>query len=241
MLKVLVILFLFIILFLVNLDSIEDKCTFLRIFKRNINWLEHIVEIYSPLFFAVIIIGVIIWSVFKLSLSVKSISFAGFEISLKDTDKTVKNNIKNYLNTKRSLFYIKPEYDNICEVFDSYHNVYDFLRSQLLQYEDKNKTSSLFYLEIQVMLKELNEFLTVHQSNYRRWFAFSEKKNENLFCTLGELQKEYPKFDILMNDFTKINEAMCKHAEVFGIDMLDWEYEKTHDNNEGNENENDIK
>ena len=61
-----------------------------------------------------------------LSISVKGVSFAGFEITLKDTDKAVKNNIKNYLNTKRSLFYIKTEYDNFCEVFDSYHGIYDF-------------------------------------------------------------------------------------------------------------------
>lgn len=68
------------------------------------------------------------------------------------------------------------------------------------------------------------------------WFAFYEKKKEDSFVSLGELQKEYPQFDILMHDFQILNEAMRKHAESFDIDMLDWEYEKITNDCEGNEN-----
>lgn len=217
--QIIIALIIFFLLFFVDLDYLEDKCTFLRIFKLNVNWLEQLIESYTSLFILTVVVAFIIWAMFTLSISVKGVSFAGFEITLKDTDKAVKNNIKNYLNTKRSLFYIKTEYDNFCEVFDSYHGIYDFLRNQLLEFEDKKKTSSMYYSEIQTMLKELNRFLTVHQSDYRRWFAFYEKKKEDSFVSLGELQKEYPQFDILMHDFQILNEAMRKHAESFDIDM----------------------
>lgn len=225
-----------IILFLVDLNSLEDKCAFLTIFKTNVDLLENIVETYSPLFWATIILIAIIWSMFKISISIKGVSFAGFDVALKDSDKVVKSNIKNYLNTKRSLFYIKPEFDNICEVFDSYHSIYDFLRTQLLEFEDKKRVDSLFYSEIQNMLKELNKLLTVHQSNYRRWFAFFEKNNAETFITLGELQKQYPEFDIMMRDIEELNKSMRKHAKLFGIDMLDWEYEKIIYNCDENKN-----
>ena len=231
-----VIVFIILLLFFVDLDYLEDKCTFLRTFKLNVNWFEHLIESYTSLFIFIVVVAFIIWAMFTLSISVKGVSVAGFEITLKDTDKAVKNNIRNYLNTKRSLFYIKAEYDNFCEVFDSYHGIYDFLRNQLLEFEDKKKTSSMYYFEIQTMLKELNRFLTVHQSDYRRWFAFYEKKEEDSFVSLGEFQKKYPQFNILMHDFVELNKTMRKHAESFDIDVLNWEYEKITNECERKEN-----
>ena len=98
-----------IILFSVNLDEIENKMCFLKTFKGNINWLNNIVERYSQLFVAMILLIGIIGAAIKLSVSISGVSFAGIEIALKDVDTTVKNKVRNYLNTKRSLFYIKPK------------------------------------------------------------------------------------------------------------------------------------
>ena len=142
-----------IILSTVDLDAIEDKLIFLKVFKLNINWLNHIVESYAQLFIGTIILIAIVGAAVKLSVSISGVSFAGFEITLKDTDANVKNKVRNYLNTKRSLFYIKPEYDNIWEVFTSYYAIYDFLRGQLLEFENRKKTDSRLYCEIQNMLK----------------------------------------------------------------------------------------
>lgn len=224
--KSIVITLIFAILFFVNIDAIEDKCVFLRIFKQNVKWIEHIVESYSPLFLATIVMTIIFWSMFKLSISVNKISFAGVDISLKDSDKAVKNAVKNYLNTKRSLFFFKSEYDNICEVFDSYHCIYDFLRAQMHEFEGKEKIDSIVYLEIQEMLRELNKFLTLYQSDFRRWFAFYERKNTESFISLGEFQKKYPRFDELINDFCDLNKSMRRHSQFFGVTILDWEYDK---------------
>lgn len=171
----------------------------------------------------------IIVAVAKLSVSVSGVSFAGLEITLKDTDANVKNRVRNYLNTKRSLFYIKPEYDNICEVFTSYYAIYDFLRGQILEFENKKKTNSKLYCEIQNMLKELNIFLTMHQSDYRRWFTWYEKRNEEYYVPLAEVQKAYPSYEILIRDFIKLNLSMQEHAKVFDINMLDWENDNASD------------
>ena len=159
----------------------------------------------------------------KLSVSVKGVSFAGIEVALKDIDENVKNSVRNYLNTKRSLFNFKPEYDNICEVFNSYYAIYDFLRGQLLEFEKRNKTDSKLYSEIQNMLKELNKFLTMYQSDYRRWFAWYESQNGENYVPLAEFQKDYPSYDTLIQHFKKLNISMQKSAEVFDINILDWE------------------
>ena len=203
------------------------KCVFLQTFKANILWFKYLVETYSQLFLAVVIFSVVLWAAFNISISVNNISFSGFDISLKDSDKAVKNRVKNYLNTKRSLFMFKPEYDNICEVFDSYHCIYDFLRTQMLEFEGKKKNKSTVYAEMQKMLGELNKFLTINQSDYRRWFALYERKNTDSYITLWEAQKEYPRFNKLMQDFASLNKSMRFHAQLFNIDILDWDYEIT--------------
>ena len=95
--QIIIALIIFFLLFFVDLDYLEDKCTFLRIFKLNVNWLEQLIESYTSLFILTVVVAFIIWAMFTLSISVKGVSFAGFEITLKDTDKAVKNNIKNYL------------------------------------------------------------------------------------------------------------------------------------------------
>ena len=93
--QIIIALIIFFLLFFVDLDYLEDKCTFLRIFILNVNWLEHLIESYTSLFILTVVVAFIIWAMFTLSISVKGVSFAGFEITLKDTDKAVKNNIKN--------------------------------------------------------------------------------------------------------------------------------------------------
>lgn len=220
-----------IILSTVDLDAIEDKLIFLKVFKLNINWLNHIVESYAQLFIGTIILIAIVGAAVKLSVSISGVSFAGFEITLKDTDANVKNKVRNYLNTKRSLFYIKPEYDNICEVFTSYYAIYDFLRGQLLEFENRKKTDSRLYCEIQNMLKELNKFLTMYQSDYRRWFAWYEKQKEECYIPLAEFQKAYPSYDILIRHFKELNLSMQEHAKVFDINMLDWENDNADNTN----------
>ena len=53
-------LIIFFLLFFVDLDYLEDKCTFLRIFKLNVNWLEQLIESYTSLFILTVVVAFII-------------------------------------------------------------------------------------------------------------------------------------------------------------------------------------
>lgn len=139
---IMVIIALWFVLFTVDIDALENQWKVLVIFKRNIRWMEGLVETFSPLAIFALLLVFAIWAISKFSFSVNGFSIAGIEISLKDTDKFVKTNVRNFLNTKRSLFFLKPEYDNFNDVFLSYYSVYDFLRSQLLLFEGKSITKS---------------------------------------------------------------------------------------------------
>ena len=75
------------------------------------------------------------------------------------------------------------------------------------------------------MIKELNDFLTKHQSNYRRWYSYLEKHDEQNFYLkpIGELQKEYQNYDQLRNDFEKLNKFFTENvAGEFDINIVKW-------------------
>lgn len=217
---IMVIIALWFVLFTVDIDALENQWKVLVIFKRNIRWMEGLVETFSPLAIFALLLVFAIWAISKFSFSVNGFSIAGIEISLKDTDKFVKTNVRNFLNTKRSLFFLKPEYDNFNDVFLSYYSVYDFLRSQLLLFEGKSITKSSVYNDVQDMLSKMNQFLTKYQSDYRRWY---EKKSNDEFVFLEVLQSQYDKYEELVKEFEKINFFMQEKAKVFDIDMLEWE------------------
>ena len=80
-------------------------------------------------------------------------------------------------------------------------------------------------------MKELNKFLTMYQSDYRRWFAWYEKQKEECYIPLAEFQKAYPSYDILIRHFKELNLSMQEHAKVFDINMLDWENDNADNTN----------
>lgn len=90
---------------------------------KNIKFINDVITHYL----LVIIIIVVIWCwIFirnHMNISVPKISFAGIEINLKNIDGIVKANIRNYLNTKRTLFAIDFKIDNFDDVFESYHQI----------------------------------------------------------------------------------------------------------------------
>lgn len=205
------------ILLLLDLDATINKIVFLDVFKRNVSWLENLVDTYTPLLIFTIIIVFIIWANVKLSVSITGCSFGGIDISLKATENEVKNNMRNFLNTKRSLFCIEPAYDNFYDVLASYYSVYEFLRLQLLTFENSHKKDGEMYKELQQMIKELNVFLTRYQSDYRRWY---EKENEKEFIPLAKLQPNYSKYEEMLEGFKLVNMSMQKHAQVIGVNTF---------------------
>ena len=203
-----------------DLNTLFDSFRCLNILKKNMYWIESIIETFTPMAVLGIIVVFAVWAKIKLSFTVTGCSIGGVEISLKNVEEEAKSNIRNYLNTKRSLFVTELEYDNFADVFASYHAVYEYLREQLLLFDGHKKIGSGIYKEIQHMLKELNFFLTKYQSDYHRWY---EKKCEDDFVPLVILQKEYPKYTDLVAGFKEINTIMKEAAKIFEIDTFSWE------------------
>lgn len=205
------------ILVFVDISELIGKCTYLATLKNNLFWLERVLDTFTPLFVLILIMIFIVWAKTNLSITITSCSVGGVEVSLRDIEGEVKYNVKNFLNTKRSLFKIYPEYDNFYDVFASYYDIYEFLRSQLMLFTSSNKQDSNIYKALQDMLKELNCFLTKYQSDYRRWY---ENEIEKEFVPLSELQKSYTKYDEIVKAFVELNYKMNSRAEIFGVDTF---------------------
>lgn len=203
-----------------DLNALFDSLKWLDVFKKNMYWIEGIIDTFTSMAVLVIVVSFVAWAKMKLSFTVTGCSVGGVEISLNNVEEETKRNIRNYLNTKRSLFVTEPEYDNFADVFTSYHAMYEYLREQLLLFDGHKKIASSTYKEIQNMLKELNFFLTKYQSDYHRWY---EKKCEDDFVPLATLQKEYPKYPDLVIGFEKINKIMQNAAKTFEVDTFSWE------------------
>ena len=105
------------LLFFCDLNALFDSLKWLDVFKKNMYWIESIIDTFTPMAVFVIVVGFVIWAKMKLSFTVTGCSVGGVEISLKNVEDEVKCNIRNYLNTKRSLFVTEPEYDNFADVF----------------------------------------------------------------------------------------------------------------------------
>lgn len=207
-------------MFFLDMQSVQSKCSFLSTFKSNIKWLANIIDNYLSVLIAFIVFFIIVKMAFNLSFTVNGANIAGIEISLKSPEKLVKNNIKNFLSTKRSLFEVNEQYDNYCEVFDSYHDIYTFLREQLLDFENKNIVDNDIYRETKEMINELNHFLTRNQSHFRRWVNWYESHHDDDYLPLAEMQKKYPYYSDLIADFKTLNSKMQSHATNLGIDQI---------------------
>lgn len=116
------------------------------------------------------------------------------------------------------MFKIDILKDNFDDVFESYHNTYEFIRLQMSYYENVAKTDNTIYKAMKCMIKDLNYFLTSNQTDYRRWYKF---ENEKEYKFIDELQKKYPKYNELIEAFGKINKKMSTHMQKLNI-TIEW-------------------
>lgn len=148
--------------------------------------------------------------------------FEGLEIELKQTEKRVNAQVRNYLSSKRSIFVFYDDYDNYYDCINSMYEILKFLRTQLATFDNqKNKT----YERIEGIIKELGRFLTKYQSNYRKYYELQQKQMENdpkQFRTFQQIQDGYPKAREMRVDFHTLNARMKKYADFFHIDIEKW-------------------
>lgn len=183
----------------------------------------HFISSVLTKYFATFAFGGLLWLILfwrtHMNVTVPKFSIAGVEIHLKNIDGIVKANLCNYLNTKRTLFKINCEQDNFDDVFESYHKIYEFIRKQMSFYESVANTNNDVYHKMELMIKDLNIFLTANQTNYRRWYRF---ENEKGYKPIKELQQLYPEYENLIDAFKDINQCMKKHVGELGINIEKW-------------------
>ena len=170
----------------------------------------------------------------KYSLKIDKLSLGGLNI-LFDTSRTLYiNSVSNYLDSKRTLFRIVPEYDNFSEVFESYFQTYSFFRTEM-KILDPKRDKELYDLTNNI-LQELNKFLTINQNNYRRWYQkissdnsteYPPEGSEKYFYNtpIGEIQEKYYAYKDLLDGFQSINTFFENKVKgPFGVNSDKWDW-----------------
>ena len=187
---------------------------------KNLFFVMRMVSRYSPLIVLIVIIILISVINKKFDLSVSTIEIAGMEFKVRNSKKIVINNLRNYLNTKRSIFSIDEKKDNYSEVLDSYHQIYVFFREQL-GLLDGNLDADL-YNELNEIIKEMNKFLTDYHTNFRHWFDSEDTQKKLERADIGCVQETYRHYDEMTNGMKQINKKMCQFAIKFEINYKKW-------------------
>jgi len=199
----------------------------------NIKILSHFLSVIYPILiclFLIVLIGTTEWKI-----QFKELSFAGLHIYFASPEKLFISKVSNYLNTKRTIFKIDLEKDNFKETFDSFYEIYLFMRNELSTIENfselkqKKKCKDLYCITNEAV-SILNSFLTEHQSNFRRWYEYYEKtqlqageKASFYLNPIGQFQKDYYAYEKLCSDFKHVNDFFSSTiAEYFKIDISKW-------------------
>lgn len=223
------------VLLIFVLGSFEIKnisTPFLRTIWNNLNSISTI--IYTSLPLIVLLIIVLLFVTNKWALRVEKMSIGGFNVIFDNPAQLYRRQVKNYLDTKRTIFKIDCDYDNFCHTLDSYFEIYKFFRDEakvLGQIRNQNsklareKETIRLYRLTNKAIQVLNDFLTKNQDDYRRWYKYQEIKDEDAFylTPIGELQKKYPSYEKLCDGFQEVNKFFVdEFATEFEIDIQKW-------------------
>lgn len=172
----------------------------------------------------------------KYSLRVDNFNIAGINVFFDKSSEIYIKAVGSFLMSKRTLFNFNPKRDNIDEVLDSYYSVYNYIRENL-ELLDQEDDGALYLISIET-LKKLNNFLTKHQNDYRRWYKKNEKENKiNVGdgktitvhnTTIEEVQKHYYRYDEILKDFNSINVFFKSNEfqDSFKINSIHWRNEE---------------
>ncbi|HDX9111140.1 TPA: hypothetical protein RQO78_005418 [Klebsiella michiganensis] len=219
----------------VQLPTSED-ITFGKRLLQNIGVLSSLLSVVILIIVAIFLLDGMMNR--KYSFKVERLNFGGLNILFDNSDALFIKSIQNFLDTKRTLFKINVQQDAFDEVFNSYYEVYQFVRVEMRVLNIKRKKDLELYMLANTMLKKLNAFLTEHQNNYRRWHKYVSDKDEVKIdekpdgeaivlryhlTPIGKIQTYYYHFNKLVNDFTELNKFFQDSvASQFSIDMDKW-------------------
>ncbi|MGF9955633.1 hypothetical protein [Bacillus mycoides] len=225
--------FLLVVFFCLSTYELKSiKVKFIQILWGNISFILSIAFTLLPFLVFILIFVFIVTR--KWAFRVEKLSIGGFNIIFDNPDQLFKRQMRTFLDTKRTLFTVDFEHDNFEETLNSYYETYKLLRDEIKILGDakkkknkgkKSKETERLYDLSNEMIKELNEFLTKHQSNYRRWYKYMEKNEERKFYLepIGNFQKDYQNYGQLCYDFKSVNKFFIEEvATEFNINIEKW-------------------
>lgn len=195
----------------------------ISIFRDNMFYIVNLISKFKSIIILVILFGLYIIAKSKWVFKVEKLNYGGITFAFNKPDKILKQNIKNFLNTKRTLFKINPNKDNFYETISSYYEVYKLIRDEMYPYDIEASNKDI-YVAANEMIKTLNDFLTEYQSDYKRWYEYvmENEKHINYNMDIGEVQKEYRHYDEMIQAFEEVNEKFSKYAQTFDINTKKW-------------------
>ena len=208
----------------------EISNIYIRILWHNFKFISTMMYTLMPLLLLVGLLYLLFTN--KWAFRVERLSIGGFNILFDNPNHLFRRQVRTFLDTKRTVFKIDRNRDNFKETLDSFFEVYKFFRDEIKvlgnvkkrKREASNETLELYNFANET-IKVLNHFLTEHQSNYRRWYTYIEKTDEQKFylTPIGELQKEYENYDEICDDFEVVNKFFVDTIAVkFEIDIEKW-------------------
>ena len=125
--------------------------------KNNIKFAANVLNKSLPLLvIAIVFIGYKVLSsrwIFR----IEKLNLGGMSIICSNPDDLFKQQVRNFLNTKRTLFKIDEDKDNFYETINSYYEVYSFIREEIKIYDNKSyQEKSSCYKSANKMIKKLS-------------------------------------------------------------------------------------
>lgn len=183
----------------------------------------------------------------KWAFKIEKLSLGGFNLMFDNPAKLYVRSVRSFLDTKRTLFKIDFERDNFDETLTSYYKTYEFFRNEMKILDNEKKRGRwsnkgeqrVLYDVTNKIVQELNEFLTSHQNNYRRWYKHISDTDsvtridggESLvfhMTPISEVQKNYYGYFGICEGFTTVNNFFQSTVnEHFNVNMSKWERENS--------------
>lgn len=213
-----------------------DSFKYVKTFLANINLVKNVLSV--TILFLIVCILIIGISSGRYSFKIEKLTLGGVNILFDNSDKLFKKSLKNYLDSKRTLFSISFERDNFDETLTSFFNTYNFIRDEMKILNLRKRADKNMYHDANEILKTLNSFLTKHQNDFRRWYKYvssndkvekinnTQTNNEPLvfhLTTIEEIQKQYYRYEELKKDLQDINIYFNNNVKnKFNINTEKW-------------------
>ena len=169
----------------------------------------------------------------RYTLRVDKFNIGGINILFDQSNEIFIKTVGTFIAAKRTLFKFNESRDNIYEVLDAYYLTYKFIRDNL-ELLDPERDEEIYQVSVNI-LKKINNFLTNHQNDFRRWYDKTKADDKIIISedetiifhstTIEEVQKHYYRYDEIIEDIIGINTFMKDAGvkEIFNIKGFNWE------------------